>query len=382
MKIKDLIDNNSKIDIEYLKTIPEFNKLSECEQNPKWHSEGNVMNHTLLALEKFETEIIKSWEVLRSLSDIELKIIRISIVLHDIGKGVSTFMGKDGNWHAYGHEVEGEKIARFLLWDEDFKIRETICSLIRYHMEPLKLFDSKNWVNKIIEIGNRIEWKLLYYVKMADLLGSIQINGGTTQDDLKKLELIKKTAIALGLWENSNLKMYNDILPSLNDREMFPWKIKTPTNKAYIMIGLPGSGKNTYVENKLTGDNIVCISRDDIRIELGYCNEGEKYVGTNDEEKNVTDVYFEKLNKAIENGKDVVLNDMNIKRKYRDILTKYLRKNGYKILFVYVEAPTLNDNIKRRQGQIKSDIITKLVLSFEYPESVEYDKMIISKQTW
>jgi predicted kinase len=131
----------------------------------------------------------------------------------------------------------------------------------------------------------------------------------------------------------------------------------------------------------LTNDNIVSISRDDIRIELGYCKDGEKYVGSTEEEKNVTDRYFEILNDAIKNGKDVVLNDMNIKRKYRDILTTYLRKEGYSITFVYVEAPTLEHNIQRREGQISAEVIKKIALSFEFPEPVEYDNLLIEKQT-
>lgn len=380
MKIKDFFKKDGKLNIEYLKTIPEIAKLSECEQNPKWHSEGNVLNHTLLAIEKFE-EYIKPWEVYVSLSNEQKRILRAAIVLHDIGKGVTTFVGKDGNWHAYGHEIEGEKIARVLLWDEDIRIREKICSLIRYHMEPLKIFDSKDWIGKIVEIGSRIEWKLLYFVKMVDLLGSIQLNGGTTESDIKKLDFIKTTTMALGLWSDYNFSVYNRITPFLKNRDCFPWKVKKMNNTAYLMIGIPGAGKNTYISKNLTNDNIVSISRDDIRIELGYCKDGEKYVGSIEEEKNVTDRYFEILNDAIKNSKDVVLNDMNIKRKYRDILTTYLRKEGYSITFVYVEAPTLAHNIQRREGQISAEVIKKIALSFEFPEPVEYDNLLIEKQT-
>ena len=33
---------------DFIEKIPEFSILETCEQNPKWHSEGNVMNHTKL----------------------------------------------------------------------------------------------------------------------------------------------------------------------------------------------------------------------------------------------------------------------------------------------------------------------------------------------
>ena len=38
--------NTYYVDWNYVMTIPEFQKLKECEQNPKWHSEGNALEHT------------------------------------------------------------------------------------------------------------------------------------------------------------------------------------------------------------------------------------------------------------------------------------------------------------------------------------------------
>mgnify|MGYP006967251436 FL=1 len=59
-----------------------------------------------------------------------------------------------------------------------------------------------------------------------------------------------------------------------------------------------------------------------------------------------------------------------------------LYPNGYKIVYVYVEAPTLDFNYKRRDGQIAKDRIKEMALSFEWPEATEYDELIISKQTY
>lgn len=372
-----------KVNWEYLYSIPEFNILNFCEQNPKWHSEGNVMEHTKLAIKKFEDEVLDSrrycW-----FSNTERFIIRASIILHDIGKGVTTEIGKDGNWHSYGHEIEGEKIARILLWNEDITIRETICSLIRYHMEPLRIFDSKNWIHRIIEIGYRVPWKMLYCVKMADLLGSVQVNGGTMKEDLQKLELIKKCAISLGVWDNAKNQDYKDLVKYGNNKNILPWKVNYDTDKnAYILIGLPGAGKNTIIEDKtvIKEDNFVHISRDDIREELSLCLPGEKYLGTQEEEERVTNLYEEKLKNAMFNGKTIILNNTHLKKKYREASTKPLRENGYNIIYVYVEAPTLEINYKRRDGQIPSNSIKSMALKFEFPEPCEYDKLIIKKQT-
>ena len=374
------------IDWEFMESIPEFAKLGECQQNPKWHSEGTALQHTKLANEKFRTEVLSGDDVFDELNnDTELLIIRAAIVLHDIGKGVTTSIGKDGNWHSYGHEIEGEKIARVLLWKEDIFVREMICSIVRYHMEPLRIFESKNWLSKMIEIGTRIPWKFLYYVKMADLLGSVQIGTSTLNQDLMKMDLIKTSAKALNIWDRTSTR--NDLQPLVkyfNDRSIFPWKVDCDGKRpvAVIMIGLPGAGKNTWIENNLNQyPDAVQISRDDIRVELGFCKPGEKYLGNNDEEKQVTEAYDNKLESAIKAKKNVILNNFHLKKKYRETAVSVLRKSGYYIEYVYVEAPTLENNYSRRDGQITPERIKIMALSFEWPDTNEYDKLTIAKQT-
>lgn len=374
------------INWEFMESIPEFAKLSECQQNPKWHSEGTALEHTKLADEKLRTEVLVGDDVFYELNDdTELLIIRAAVVLHDIGKGVTTSLGKDGNWHSYGHEIEGEKIARVLLWKEDIFVREMICSIIRYHMEPLRIFESKNWLLKMIEIGTRIPWKFLYYVKMADLLGSVQLNGGTMADDLMKMEFIKTTAKTLNIWDRTSTR--NDLRPLVkyfNDRSIFPWKVDCDGKRpvAVIMIGLPGAGKNTWIENNLNQyPDAVQLSRDDIRVELGLCKSGEKYLGTKEEEDRVTEVYDSKLTKAMTEKRNVILNNIHLKKKYRETTVNTLRKAGYFVEYVYVEAPTIEDNYSRRDGQITPERIKIMALSFEWPDTNEYDKLTIAKQT-
>lgn len=372
------------INWEFINSFPEFSRLHECEQNPTWHSEGNAFIHTQLAYEKLEKEVFHDINFVFSCSDDELFIIRAAVLLHDIGKGVTTTQGKDGKWHSYGHEIEGEKIARVMLWNEDFYIRETICSLIRYHMEPLRIFDSKNWIYRMIEISARIPWKLLYAVKMADLLGSVQINGGTMAEDVMKMELIKKCAQALNIWDNVNIDNLKPLVKFGNNRNILPWKTNYNNSKtAYIMIGLPGAGKNTVIYNdSIIPENRVEISRDDIRVQLGYCGPDEKYLGNAEEENEVTRIYDEQFKNAIDSGKTIVLNNVHLKKKYRDVSVNILRTNGYKVVYIYVEAPTLEFNYKRRDGQIPHDRIKSMALSFEWPEASEYDELIIRKQTY
>jgi predicted kinase len=219
---------------------------------------------------------------------------------------------------------------------------------------------------------------------MADLLGSVQLNGGTMIQDIAKMELIKDCAKALNIWHSVDVKQMKKLVKFGNNRNILPWKTNYDENKvAYIMIGLPGAGKNTVIDNGgIIPTNHVHISRDDIRIQLGYCKPGEKYLGTTEEENEVTRVYNEQFQNAIDNGNIIVLNNVHLKKKYRDESVSILRANGYKIVYVYVEAPTLDFNYKRRDGQIAKDRIKEMALSFEWPEATEYDELIISKQTY
>jgi predicted kinase len=197
------------------------------------------------------------------------------------------------------------------------------------------------------------------------------------------MQLVKETAQALNIWDFTQKDKIQPIVKYGNNRNILPWKVKYDESKvAYIMIGLPGAGKNTIItDGKIIPTIHTEISRDDIRVKLGYCKSDEKYLGTPAEEAEVTRVYDAEFNDAIQRGEVIVLNNVHLKKKYRDPVVNMLRTNGYKIVYIYVEAPTLDFNYKRRDGQIAKDRIKEMALSFEWPEASEYDELLIRKQT-
>ena len=147
----------------------------------------------------------------------------------------------------------------------------------------------------------------------------------------------------------------------------------------YVMIGLPGAGKDTWIKNNLPPDvRVVC--RDDIRAELGYCNPGNKIIGTNEQEFMVSSIFNTKLKMFAQEGYDIAINNINIRRQYRNDYKKILSPYDVKWIYVVVEAPSIEVNKQRRNGQIPDDAWDRLIQRFQAPTPDEYDEIIYNKQ--
>ena len=364
-----------KVNWEYVESIPEFAKLKDCEQNPKWHSEGNVWEHTVKCVNSAYNLLLDP-----KYESLEPRLAVAAVLFHDIGKITTTEFLK-GAWHAYNHEYESEKIARRLLWDEPISIRETICSCARCHMKVLNLATSKRIIDEMIKMS-RIpfaHWRYLLFVKECDILGSKPMDEGQTYADREKIRALYQIAKKLGVLDDEFRLTGNARSLVFEPNKSINWGgLRKEKSTVYVFFGLPGAGKNTLAESWKYMD-AVTLSRDDIRTELGYCEEGEKVVLSPEKEDEVTKVFNERLISAVKAGKDVILNNLNLKKKYRDAYKSVL--NGYDVewFYVYVEAPRLLENIKRRPTFKAKDIMAMTAV-LDWPQPEEYDELIISKQ--
>lgn len=112
-----------------LKLIPELRSMIGFEHNHP-HHHLNVWNHTLYAL---------------SLSENDFEI-RLSLLLHDIGKPFSYTDGDVRNFN--GHPEVSYKMSKIILKRLDFEddFIEEVCYLIKYHDTPISKKDiSENY---------------------------------------------------------------------------------------------------------------------------------------------------------------------------------------------------------------------------------------------
>ena len=356
---------------DYIYSIPEFGVLQTLHQSPKWHSEsvyvsGHVNSVIQKAVDYFESRIMDKFNK----DDI---ILMMAAIFHDIGKATTTFLKEqDGLWHHYGHEIESEKITRRILWELGPNLREPICQLVRWHMEPLNVIRSKKPVEKMIDLSYKVpSINLLYHLKKFDMLGSKAMDPELTKYDFEILDAFSALANTLGCrYYPSDV---NRITRTVNDMVT-----KKPNITVELYMGLPGAGKDTAIYNEPDIDhNKVVVCRDDIRIDLGFCKAGEKYLGTTDEENQVTKEFNKRMKDAAAAGKTIILNNMNNKRKYRDDYKNILRDYNVHWIYVYVEADSLQKNIDRRNGQIPAHVFPKLMENFEFPTIDEYEHLEI-----
>lgn len=395
-KVKTISDNSFSIEPVWKKIekIPEFAVLKECKQSPKWHSEGNAFIHTQCVVNAAIKDIENTYYGVSQ----TVQVLVLSALFHDIGKGVTTFE-KDGKWHAYGHEIEGEKITRKILWDEGWAFRENVCALVRLHMEPLNWFNMKGGILEKLAETHELISKIgpvdtlanmhitdLIRLKMWDVDGSKQEDAKSKQNDLNNLS--KLFQLCKHMFDYDTNGLYDFIL-----HKDFKMEDKKPLT-VVTLIGLPGAGKDTFLQKLLQTDspftyisdgglktvptydpkNAVVLCRDDIRAELGFCKNGEKIVGTSKQEQDVTKLFNDRLLDAARNGKVIVLNNINLKAKYREETLRYLSGYDVKSIYYYIEADCLDTNKERRNGQIPDEVFDNMIMNFDWPKPSEYNE--------
>ena len=134
------------------------------------------------------------------------------------------------------------------------------------------------------------------------------------------------------------------------------------SQKIICLIGPSGSGKSTYAKH-LLNDNTIYISSDEIREELF----GDASI--QDNVNAVMSIFHKRIKEALQNGKSVILDKMNLTIKLRAEAIRIA-----KLFQVPIEAHVFSANIldciehdKNRNRTVGQDVIYKQVKQFEIP---------------
>ncbi len=108
-----LLSRAPSLGIRWLKSIgrlkdllPELDATSDVPQDPDWHPEGNVFEHSMQTLDAASCILYTS--------NYDMLALRYAALCHDLGK-VNTTKKVNGRWHSFGHAQTGAKFARAVL---------------------------------------------------------------------------------------------------------------------------------------------------------------------------------------------------------------------------------------------------------------------------
>lgn len=191
-KVDDILQNSDKPSVEIKKLIDngEFNEkpfikiknLENIEQNLVHHPEGNVLNHTLLVIDKASQYKDKSKDK---------RVFMWAALLHDLGK-LTTTKERKGKITAYGHDLQGEILARQFLHQvtDDETFINNVCALVKYHMQPL-FYDKKLPYFKEKEIINNSDYDEISLLSLADRLGRLNLCDEKIKQEEKRINSFK-----------------------------------------------------------------------------------------------------------------------------------------------------------------------------------------------
>jgi tRNA nucleotidyltransferase (CCA-adding enzyme) len=146
------------------KYFPELHALIGVPQSPKWHPEGDVWVHTMMALDQMVT--LKTGD-----AKYDLKML-FAILCHDLGKATHTQISQE-KISAIGHELAGieptEKLM-YRLMDEHGFIT-SLFPLVEHHLAPSIYFRSNAKNKTIRRLSTKVNIEDLVRVARADFLG-------------------------------------------------------------------------------------------------------------------------------------------------------------------------------------------------------------------
>lgn len=144
-------------------------------------------------------------------------------------------------------------------------------------------------------------------------------------------------------------------------------------SKVYVMVGVPGSGKSTWIANQYWAKECIVVSSDQL-VEAEATRQGKTY----------NDVFKDYINEAIslmldqviaarDSGKDIIWDQTSVNVKSRR--KKFKMLPDYDHIAVVFDIPSedeLNKRLASRPGKtIPKEIVSSMIDTFEMPTEEE-----------
>lgn len=337
--------------------------LDGCPQDPLFHAEGDVLTHTRMVCSALIS--LPAW---RQLPSVERSILFAAALLHDVAKPAFTQIEEDGRITSRGHVRQGAWMVRQILWQQmnapvPFHQREMIVALVQYGSLPLWFWDKPNPQRSVIKASQVIRCDMLALLAEADVRGR-QCND--QQELLERIQFFREYC-----QENDCLDSPKQF-PSAHSRFIYFRKENGyPDYAAFddtqcevvLMSGLPGSGKNYWIETNLPDWPV--ISLDALRKEMNVPPDKTPGIVVMEAKQRAREYMRAK--------RSFVWNATNTAKSMRQQLINFFADYHARIRIVYLEAPyeEILQRNRERMAKVPEAVIDRLASRLDIPDITE-----------
>lgn len=353
------IRNNGFSFLRLSSCYPELCMLKDIPQDPAYHGEGDVYNHTEMVCQKLLT--LSEW---RDLEKGEQELLFLAAAFHDIGK-ISCTKQEDGKWISPKHTIIGEKVFRQMVYRNaeqyslTFQQREMAAKLIRYHGLPVWFWTKRQTAFDLLKAAESIPLRLLYLLSKADVQGRITNEPDQLND---QVALFADYAKELNIWDKPFTFANPFTKYQYFHKEDIWHQAELYDNTKFdviLMSGLPLAGKDSWIEKY--GREMPVISLDRIRDQLGL--PPAKNTGR------VVQTAMEQARNLLRQKKPFIWNATNIIQETRQRLVSLFAGYDARVHIMYLEAPyqELLARNKIRTRYIPEPVLEDMIRKLEIP---------------
>ncbi len=354
--------------------FPFLKPLDDTPQDPRFHTEGDVATHTQMV-----------WKELRQLPDfqqldkIEQTMLLWAAVFHDAGKAECTRHEEDGAITSRGHAKRSVRLLRHHLWKEpqlwpqDLAKRESMLALIRWHGATVHFLNLPSPEDRVVTLSHACPLHLLSLLVEADMMGRICQHPSDQEKGLQTNRLFCATADELGCLQHPWSFSSNHARWSFFDRlgSDHAYQAFDDTKfEVILMGGLPGSGKDTWIEQNLP--ELPVVSLDELRKEMK--------ISPTDNQGAVIQAATSAAKTHLRRGESFIWNATNITEPLRRKLIRLFADYGARTRLVWLEADRstlVARNRQRDKKQVPISVIDRLHAKLDFPSLSEVHRLEI-----
>ena len=313
--------------------------MSQTEQNPAFHNEGDVWTHTKMVCE----ELVKL-DAFRELLEDQRQTVFLAALLHDIGK-IPTTRWEDDKWTSPNHTLVGSQMARQFLWQElglcgtpeKQQFRETVCNLIRYHSFPPHAIDDPDGKRKLLAIAANGQNCSMFTIELLCALCEADALGRECIDEYDRIYMAEQVQLCREFAKESGC--YDAPYPFPSAHTQFSYlgrKDIAPEVELYddtwgeviLMSGLPGTGKDTWIKEHYP--ELPMISLDEIRKEMK--------ISPTENQSKVVEIARERARELLRKKQTFIWNATNLSPMVRKKQIKMFTQYHASTRIVYLET--------------------------------------------